>query len=1017
VAVCAVCGTENPEGARFCFRCGTAFEPAEAREQRKLVSVVFCDVVGSTALGESSDAEAVRALLGRYFERMRGVVERHGGTVQKFAGDAVMAVFGVPVVHEDDALRACRAAVEMRAALPELGVEARIGVNTGEVIAVTEEWLVTGDAVNVAARLEQAAAPGEVLIGEETFRLVQGAVTTEAVEPLTVKGKSRQVVVYRLHAVGGREPMRRWLETPLVGRERELEILEGALERAVEGRSPQLATVVGSPGIGKSRLARELVQRSRARALVGHCLSYGEGITYRPLAEIVAQVGDVRAALGDDLEADLAVARIAAGLGSVGAASSPEEIAWGFRRLLEALAREQPLVVVVDDIHWAEPALLDLIEYVTTFASDAHLLVLCLARHELLELRPGWSAPRKNATLVTLEPLGSEQAELLVDRYSGVPAAARARIVAVAEGNPLFVEQLLAMQAEAGGDEIEIPTTIRALLSARIDRLEPVERLVAERASIEGTSFHRGSVASLLPEPSRADLGASLLALVRKELIRPERTTLAGEDAFRFDHVLIRDAAYDSIPKRLRVELHERFAGWLDARGEDERSDELLGYHLEQAHRYRAELGTDDPSLGERAAAHLVVAGQRARDRGDILAAANLLQRALAAGLGDPRERARVQGELAYPLHEMGRVAEANSLLKESIGTATGLGERGLATRLQVQVWTHDLWSFPNRHPDEHERRARHAIETFEELGDQSGLADAERLLGRSLTSQGRQGDALAAQERALVHAEAAGDQAALRRVVGSIGMALINGSTPVGTAIRRGEELREAHGDDSVLAAVVTRHLSYLYAMAGHAQGALEAARASSLVLDELQLPAYLTIAALARQLAGDGAGAEHDLKTDWLRLRDRVDTGSGSRGPVIDLANFYCDEGRWNEAADLLAYKPELVGSFSPSSSSGAPTSLITGLSGQVILARLAAHRGEHTEALALIEPVVTTTEGTSPEALNNRARVQLALAEAQRAAGNNAEAEVAVAKALALYDQKGNVAAAGRVRASTP
>jgi class 3 adenylate cyclase len=400
--------------------------------QRKVVTVVFCDVVGSTSLGESVDPEALQALLARYFERMKAIVENHGGTVEKFIGDAVMAVFGVPVVREDDALRAVRVAEEMQAALGELKLEGRIGVNTGEVVTGTPERLVAGDAVNVAARLQQAASPGQILLGAETHVLVADAVHVEPVEPLTLKGKSEPVAAWRLlDVIAGAPAYTRRLDAPFVGREAELVALEHELERAVAERTCRLCTVVGEPGIGKSRLVGELLASAsgRARVVVGRCLSYGEGITYWPLAEIVREVAGtepkarLQELLARDEEAELVAERIAGTVGAASAATAaPEETYWAFRRLFEALAADRPLIIVIEDVHWAEPTLLDLLEYVAGFSSSAPILLLCVARPDLLESRPSWAAPRPNATVVSLQPLSEQASRELVERLLGQDA-------------------------------------------------------------------------------------------------------------------------------------------------------------------------------------------------------------------------------------------------------------------------------------------------------------------------------------------------------------------------------------------------------------------------------------------------------------------------------------------------------------------------------------------------------------------------------------------------------------------
>ncbi|HET8558785.1 MAG TPA: adenylate/guanylate cyclase domain-containing protein, partial [Gaiellaceae bacterium] len=497
-----------------------------AREQRKTVTVVFCDITGSTELGESTDPEALRALLAGYFERMRGIVEVHGGSVEKFIGDAVMAVFGVPVTHEDDALRACRAAVEMRDALPELGVAGRLGVNTGEVVTGTEERLATGDAVNVAARLEQAAQPGDVLIGEETLRLVRAAVSVGDERRLDLKGKAEPVVAYPLLAVTGE--LERTFSTPMVGRGRELQGLRDAFARAAADRSCQLFTILGSAGVGKSRLAAEFLAGLEARVVRGRCLSYGEGITYWPVVEILKQLATLP-------EGD-AARPLQSLLGETELSVSAEEIAWAFRKLLEQEAQAQSLVVVFDDLHWAEETLFDLVEHVADLSRDAPVLLLCMARPELLERRPSWGGGKWNATTVLLEPLDADETEQLLSELGEVSPELHERIVQVAEGNPLFLEEMLALVRDSGGAQVEVPPTIQALLAARLDQLDPAERSVLEHGAVEGRVFHRGAVAALGDGDGEVD--RRLVALVRKELVRPDRAQLAGDDAYRFRHLL-----------------------------------------------------------------------------------------------------------------------------------------------------------------------------------------------------------------------------------------------------------------------------------------------------------------------------------------------------------------------------------------------------------------------------------------------------------------------------------------------
>ncbi len=472
------------------------------------MTVLFCDLVGSTALGESTDPEALRARMRRYFEDLRTIIERHGGTVEKFVGDAVMAVFGIPISHEDDALRAVRAACEMRATVVEHGLDARIGVNTGEVVVGGDaETLVTGDAVNVAARLEQAAAAGETLIGAETRLLVRDAVEVEAVEPLVLKGKSEPVEAFRLVELVGDEPVARRLETPLVGRERERQRLWRDYEDAVADGACRLFSLLGPAGIGKSRLVADFVERvgDSADVLRGRCLHYGDGITYWPLVEMLAPIG---------IDPEDVVA------------STPQETRVAFRRLVEDRAAERPQVVVVDDLQWAEPVFVDLVEHVADLSRGAPIFLLCIARTELLETRPDWGGGKLNATSLLLEPLAEDERGTLIDTLLGersLDSSVRDRIVEASAGFPLYVEEMLAMLREQEDGDVTVPPTIQALLQARVDSLESDLRIVLERAAIEGEVFQRGAVVELVPEDVRGHVETHLASLIRRELIWPER--------------------------------------------------------------------------------------------------------------------------------------------------------------------------------------------------------------------------------------------------------------------------------------------------------------------------------------------------------------------------------------------------------------------------------------------------------------------------------------------------------------
>ena len=680
--ICAQCGEDNPARARFCLACGSPLAASgTGREVRKTVTVVFSDLVGSTPLGERLDPESLREVITRYYDRAAEVLARHGGTVAKFIGDAVMAVYGIPRLHEDDALRAVRGAAELGDALAELNGELeaawgvrlalRTGVNTGEVVvgdAVHGQEIVVGDAVNVAARLEQAAGPGEVLIGEQTWRLVRDAATVEPVAPLAMKGKSDPVGAFRL--LGVRPDMlghARHLEAAMVGRTVELGLLDTALGTAEAERSCHLVLVLGPAGMGKSRLVQEFLATVEGQGTVlrGRCVEYGEGLTYWPIAEVIRQaaMASGQAGLRDLLKGEEHAAFVVEGLagmaGTDGQTASREEVPWAVRRLFEALARGRPLIVVVDDLHWADPALLDLLEHVARFASDAPILIVGIARPELLDDRPDWGARSTEVAVMMLEPLGEDECVRLIGNLLGgadVSTETAGSIARAAGGNPLFIEELIAelidrrllvrsdhgWEATADLADVPIPAGVSALLAARLDRLDVEERAVLERASVVGQVFDRQAVVALSPEPERPTVGPRLAMLVRRQLLRAEEAggtadgdaATAGPGRFRFRHLLIRDVSYEALPKRRRAELHERLADWLgreDGEVRPER-DEIAGHHFEQAYRYLEQLGRVGPrevELAMRGARRLASGGRRAMSRDDPPAAVNLLSRAL----------------------------------------------------------------------------------------------------------------------------------------------------------------------------------------------------------------------------------------------------------------------------------------------------------------------------------------------------------------------------------------------------
>ena len=959
---------------------------------RKVVSILFCEVAAYT--DDRSDPEAIGQVNARCFALASAVVERYGGTVERFVDDEVMAVFGVPFVREDDAFRALRAAVEIRDGLPGLGAQGRIGVSSGEVLVGAGGVRVTGDPVAVGKRLKEAAVPGELLIGEATLELVREAAGVEPADHLHVKGRAEPVPAWRV--VDVHEAPGRLHDMRFVGREHELAVLRDPWERVRDERRCELVTVVGEAGIGKSRLAAELVGSIDARVVAGRCLPYGEGITYWPVVEVLKEL---------ELPPDeAAAATIRSLVGEQTAAATADEIAWAFRKTLEHAAAERPLVVVLDDIHWGEATLLDLIEHAALLCSGAAILIVCLARPELVERRPAWP------TTLRLEPLSDAHVdELLPERIAG---RLRKRIARAAGGNPLFVQEMLALADEREGpDEVAVPRTLHALLAARVDRLEPDERSVLERGAVEGEIFHQSAVQALAFE--QMSVTPPLAALVRKGLIAPDRTDPAGEDGFRFRHLLIRDAAYEALPKAGRAELHERFAAWLDEHGAQLVSlDELLGHHLERAYRYHEELGSvteQISALGRRAAHRLASAGRRAIGRGDMAAAANLLERALALGIDDPGERLRAQIDLAYAVGETGPVPESDAMLAATMDAAAGLDQPGLELRALVQR-TSDRITDPNCDHAEVLAVAAAAVETFEQLGDSSGQALAGRLASMALQHQGRSREATAAVELALVHADASGDQATRRRVVSTLSFYMAggpHGATTVNEGIRRCEELLESSRDDPGLPAVVSRSLALLLAMAGRFDEARDYIRRSSLVLEDRDgrtSNVFQLSMAQALELIGDRAGAEEVLATRYARQRDAAGAlpDRPALGAAVELASFYCDDGRWDEAADCISYTqvwPE-------------PAFYQAWAAQRVaVQARLAAHDGRHAEALALAEGAVALVEPI--ENLDFKAKAHLALAEVHRANNQTAAAEAAVDAAIRFLEERGNVTAIARLR----
>jgi len=1008
VLVCPRCGQENPDGFHFCGACGTQLAPpAAAREVRKTVTVLFCDVAGSTRLGEKLDPESLRRVMARYFDVTKTVLESHGGTVEKFIGDAVMAVFGVPAVHEDDALRAVRAAFDMREALGELNLELerdygvalelRIGVNTGHVVTGTEERLATGDAVNVAKRLEEAAEPGEILLGEETYRLVRDGVEAIPTRPVAAKGKEQPLSPHRLVAVREGAPgYARRLDAPMVGRAEELAQLHRAFDRAERERSCTLFTLLGPAGIGKSRLAGELVTSlgDRAQVLHGRCLSYGDGITFFPLVEMAHQIG------GESGEEFLDT--------FTRPGSTPEETIWAVRRRLEDLAEERPLVAVLDDFHWAEPMLLDLVEHVADLSRDAPIALLCLARPELLERRSSWGGGKLNATAILLEPLSEQECSLLIDALR--PAAAltpelRSRVVATAEGNPLFIEQMVAFLTENGREsgDLAMPPTIHALLSERLDRLTPEERGTLESASVIGKELTLAELRAV--SQSGTELLPILNSLVRKELLRPARP-VEDVESFRFRSLLIRDAAYESLPKQARAELHESFASWMEAAMEDrlEEVQEIVGHHFERAFRYRAELGpVDDQALrlASRAGEHLAAAGSRAYARGDVFAACGLLDSAIELQPVDGLALVPVLGEA---LMEAGQLPRAEDVLTRGATAAAEVGDVGLEAHVRCALLRLRLLTDPELGVERVRLEAESFIPLFEARGDDLGLTKAWQLVAQTcnfalqFSAMGQAG------RRALEHARRARSRRDEAEALFWLPLAAVLGPVPLEEGIALCEELlREAEGNELDEADITT-----VLAIACGADGRFDEAR--TLIRDArvkyhepgllLRYGATSMAAAWIEFDAADPVAAEAELREGLRILREMGESAFLSTAAAM-LAQALNDQGRYNEAEEETKVSEQAA----------SPEDLASQVGWRSQRARALAHLGGLEDAERLAREAVELTRAT--DTFGFIAQASLALAEVLRLGGRPEEARPFVEQALVLYERKGTAPAACRAR----
>ncbi len=1085
---CPSCGEENPGKFRLCGFCGTALQggpaaaptPAAAltpaavaieipvvvlpaAEVRKPATFIFVDLKGSTALTERIDQEAMNEIKKRYFGEMAAQIERHGGTVEKYIGDAIMAVFGIPRAREDDALRAVRAAHGMQQELvrlnaeflPFYGVELanRTGVNTGEVVANTDptanQQLATGDTVNVAARLEQAAPPNEILIGETTYDLVRSHVEVEPVEPLELKGKSERVMAYRLLSVRETtaEGTRLAHRAPLIGRNAEMTGIRSALDEVRSAGGGRLVTLVGEAGVGKSRIMDDAAAEVAAEATVlrGRCLPYGDGITFWPIVEVVRHAarivdddppdvarGRIADLLAGSAEQDQILERLASVIGLSAAHFPVAEAFWATRKLFEVMAAQRPVVVLFEDIHYAEPTFLDLVEHVVdTLPPPSSLLLLCAARLPLLEKRPEWSTGTR-ATRIHLAALPDADTGRLVEALLGAPIQdqIRTRIVRATDGNPLFTEQLISMLVDKGhlrqaddgwyalddASALSVPPTIQALLAARLDDLSREERATIEPASVIGLVFAQPAVAELVPATLRPSVAGQLAALDRKQLLQREGASDVDveDEAYRFRNLLIRDATYGSLLKRARAQLHERFVEWAERvnkeRGREEEFEEILGYHLEQAFRYRAELGPIDDegrSIAARAAAKLGNAGRRAFARGDLPAAASLLRRASELLTPDTTAAVEVRIELAGVLFEAGEFPESAAISDGALGAARSIDDERLVARARLAHLAVDLYAGETEGGSGRIlEEARATLGVLEPLGDEQGLAAAWQVIGIVYGLLGQLAEAAEAAERIVTHAARAGDRRLASRAAVAAATISLAGPTPAAEVVGRCEHLLKQVAGDRKGEATILAVIAVAQAMLGRYEEARTLHRRANSILAELGRSVTASSTSIEgsriETLAGDPAAAEALLRADDAALEAIGERYFRSTVAAL-LANALEAQGKLDDVDRYASLSADLADEDDTTSQ----------VLWRLARAKLHARAGQADAAVTLAEASVQLLEGASDidligDVLSDYAAILNRL-------GRTADAGQRYREALASYERKGDVARIAAIQAA--
>lgn len=1037
-----------------------------AARQFKVVTAAFCDIVGSTELGQALDPEPWQEAKNRFLDTVRRVVSSYGGQSGALVGDGILLVFGIPIANDDDALRAVRAGLELQSALAPLtetlrrdhGVEfkVRLGITTGRVLvsdAAALEERVTGTAVNLASRLQAHAQPGTILIGEDTYDLVRDAIESDKLEPLSVKGIEEPIQAYRVLAWLPGKPGRipRLYARTMIGRDQDRNTLRALFDRVDARRTCHLVTVLGQAGVGKTRLAEEFVRDlgDRARALHGQCLQYGDSVTFWPMVQVVREAAGIAAAdsptrardrlarlmAGEDRDRR-AVSQIAEllGVGRQGPGDLPGDTAWALRRMLEILARRKPVVVLIEDLQWAEPTLMDTLESIAESSRESPIMLVCMARpDELYERRKHWPEGRLNATTIFLEPLNKAESEQLVDHLlgsRGLDPDALAHITYQAQGYPLMLEEVIATHIERNVlrlldgrwistrdlTEESAPPTIHALLEARLDRLEERDRKVLELAAIVGEQFHDSDIAALSPEIPRTELTTRLYALSRKELIQPAHPVAApltaeSGEGFRFRHITMRTVAYERMTESVRGEYHEKFADWLERTAGERISqfDELMCLHLYQAYRYRQKLGPLDEqgrALAVRAGERFAAAGERAALRGDIKLTSTWLGRAAALLPAEDPERLRLLPGLADAVQSKGDLKRAMEVYEDIIETATTAGDQTSALnaelgRLHVTAFQ-DIEEFLRRGPE----RINQLVPLLEKHGDRLGLAKAWYLLSYVDWAMSRNGEALDKVDKALALVTEVGDKRWEAYAIRLRCLSMYWGPAPVETVEAYNHEVADmgrTRDMQSLRAGALT-----ILARCAAMRGDFEAARAYNREavdintdLGELLTQATDSISeGLVELLDRKFQAAEQALLRGYQALEEM--RGTGPLGVVAAmLARVLLLQERDEEANETTRVCERIAGDHQ----------VDVQVKWRSIRAVVLARRGQVEEAEGLAREALEHAETTDqPDTI---AEAHADLAEVLQLSRRPAEASTEFARALALYERKGNQVAAGQIR----